>query len=501
MVKPTDVYEVGDYVYAELGANTDPLWIGKIDEMQSVPEPPFMQIKLKMFYRRCCIVNSVLEIVDKYTDAFISGEDFLWEFADNPAYKSNHVKLHRKLLQRQIFVTQEFIVISPELLRGKCYVCMLTPADSPKDILNKPDTFFFTLAYNAHKHLVCEEQGTIMIGDNYQAEIPPFQPRNKAKSSVEEQVWVPNKCTDDVVNNYLSLIKSIDASKKYLSCQYGESFNVNLVHRDQYKFAALELLHECNYNVDKAVKARVTKDAPNFDEYERWTMDEMEIFEHALVRFQKNFKYIQVEFLPWKTSTEINKFYYQWKGTSRYRSWKEKHGSLKKSVKKFELERKPFRYTWLNKKVEGQQLKCLGCNKQLIVGLLCNPASHSHGVIRWGDEGFVCFPCADHWKRYSGFRCFKSKGHVKSEVDEKKFVPISEIYSGQKLYRCLHDGCTKSFKTRQSLETHYETIHEQSFGRIFCVSASVKAQRLKLSPRTLRKLSRNPFLATMHKNP
>ena len=57
---------------------------------------------------------------------------------------------------------------------------------------------------------------------------------------------------------------------------------------------------------------------------ETWSPYEIAVFEAALILHGKHFEKVQIE-IGSKTTKEVIEFYYMWKKTSHYKTWKEKY--------------------------------------------------------------------------------------------------------------------------------------------------------------------------------
>ena len=58
-------------------------------------------------------------------------------------------------------------------------------------------------------------------------------------------------------------------------------------------------------------------------QYELWSIKEIALFESGICKFGKNFSMIK-SLIPTKSVSETVEFFYMWKKTSHYRTWKSK---------------------------------------------------------------------------------------------------------------------------------------------------------------------------------
>lgn len=472
-------YKIGEYIYVELQNFCEPFWICKIEEIQKMQDGD-TQIKVKLFYRRCQVEENLLTVADKYTDCFLRDDVFDWDIADDAAYNSNYVKLHYKLLQRYLFVTKENMIISPDLIRGRCYVFLLSTVESPEDVLTDEDKFFFLLAYDLRKQEVHEDKGSIMYGTQYQAELPLCNKPDYFQSSKETQLWDPSRCPDVTYAKLTSMTRSLHALKSFANCNL--KTRPVQVHQDVHILGAMEMLNNNNYDLNSTASELVTKKSHSSDEFDSWNRDEILIFERALSKYGKQFHYIRQEFLPWKSWVSIIKLYYRWKGSKGYKLWKQNYSSELGDVKEIQVAFKEWTNPSLTETSEAIAVKCPGCSK-----LRKNEKWHS-----WGPQNEpvqVCKGCSTYWKKYSGFP-------DSPELEGKTWVtksPIHQEMPHSELFKCQNETCDRSFKSKSALNRHQAQVHGQScIGALFvCTKDSLK-MRKSLNRQLLRKMARKP---------
>ena len=484
--EPLQTYKIGDYIYVELQNSREPFWICKIEEIQKMEEGD-TQIKVKLFYRRRHVEEHLLTVADKYTESFLHDEVFDWDLADEPEYNSEYVKLHYKLLQRYLFVTKENIIISPDIIRGHCYVFLLTTVDSPMDVLTDDDKFFFLLAYDPRKQEVHEDKGSIMYGTRYQAELPECTRSPYSDLILDTPIWDPSKCSDLTYTKLKSMTRSLHAFKDLTNSNPKTS--LSHVYRDSHLFRALEILKNTKYDLNSAALALVHKQSCMSDAIESWNSDEILIFERALLKYGKQFHYIRQEFLPWKSWGSIITFYYLWKGSEGYKLWKQNYNCDHGDVKEIQVLLKDWIFPNITEKYDDV-IKCPGCCKM----------PRNMNWYSWGPliEPFrICRSCSIYWKRYSGFP-------DSPELESKIWQTTPPSHPGMphsELFMCHHASCIDKFKSKTALNRHKALVHKQQCsGSLFlCTDSSVMLRKC-LSKKTLRHMARQPCLPRISRN-
>ncbi|XP_035218949.1 mesoderm induction early response protein 1-like [Stegodyphus dumicola] len=140
------------------------------------------------------------------------------------------------------------------------------------------------------------ESFRIRVGSQFQADIPAIcsVKYDVCDSSVGELQWDPGALPETEVADYL---KSVKLAGKL--CVDQET--------------ALRLLHQCEYNTEKALEL-----LPQIqDLHVTWSEDECRRFEDGLEMYGKDFYLVQ-KFVHTKTLDDIVKLYYTWKKTERY---------------------------------------------------------------------------------------------------------------------------------------------------------------------------------------
>lgn len=476
---PCKKFKIGDYIFADLHSAREPYWICKIEEIQK--QSTDIQIKVKLFFRRRHITKELLVIADKYTDSFLHNEEFDWDAAENPAYNPDYVKLHYKLLQRNLFVSKEYVIISPDMIKGRCYVFLLTMADSPMDVLTNENKFFFLLAYDVSNQEVHEDKGSIMIGNNYQAELPGCSKNRPHEPDRDALIWAPAKCSDKTYTQLNSISKSVQALKN-LTKPNPKARSLQS-YRDTHLFSAMEILHRGNYDIKSAASTIVKDKAVSYNTLDSWTGDEVLIFERALDKYGKQFNYIRVEFLPWKSWESIISFYYYWKGTSSYKAWKQRYYHDQGDLKELEVVMREWDLPALTGN-ETSVSKCPGCGK---VFKLPDSFWYSWGPV--SEPLMICKGCAVYWKRFAGFP-------DSPELEEKYWESTSPPSVGlphSRLFKCDSEGCGKAFKSKSGLQRHKVLSHSnQSRDHLFLCTEEAMAARKCLGNKAIRRIARRP---------
>ena len=480
----SEKFKIGDYIFADLHSTREPYWICKIEEIQKQSNSD-VQIKVKLFFRRRHVSQDLLVVADKYTDSFLHNEEFDWDLAEEPTYNPSYVKLHYKLLQRNLFVSKENVIITADMIKGKCYVFLLTMVDSPMDVLTNDNKFFFLLAYDISNQEVHEDKGSIMIGNSYQAELPVCKGTSDTDIDKprDQLIWEPDKCSDKTYSQLNSVVRSVQAFKNL--AKTNPKTRPMQVHRDIHLFGAMEILNRENYDLNSAGLSIVQDQSLTCDVIDSWNRDEVMIFERALYKYGKQFHYIRQEFLPWKSWENIISFYYQWKGTRGYKLWKQEYYSDQGDLKEIEIVVKE----WLLPPLTGCETtssKCPGCGKV---------PKLPDCWFSWGPVASpvrICKTCALYWKRFAGF---PDSPALECKVWESSSPSVIEL-PHSKLFKCEADGCSKAFKCKSGLRRHQLLCHDNPCrGQLFLCTEGTLASRKCLGIKTIRHIARRPCQA------
>ncbi len=212
------------------------------------------------------------------------------------------------------------------------------------NITYSKDSFFYHLTYDPYQKSLINDKGEIRVGFRYQTEIPQLlrtpngsileefqldqsayekekvdrvtrskkanQENDKPEVSIflqtDEQIeWNPlNKLTDEDVEKFLVLAKSVGTFARALDCnnafkQPSLPLSAASASRDITLQHALNTLHQNNYDIGKAALSLITSNGPVLckDEIEDWSAAEANLFEDALEKFDKDFNEIRKEYV------------------------------------------------------------------------------------------------------------------------------------------------------------------------------------------------------------
>ncbi|XP_042731063.1 mesoderm induction early response protein 3 isoform X3 [Lagopus muta] len=155
----------------------------------------------------------------------------------------------------------------------------------------------------------------IMVGSQYQAEIPPYLGRHSdnEKAAYENEdhlLWKPDVISESKVKEYL-FETSVRTGNEKLIGRIPEG-----LHTRDNEQALYELL-KSSHNVKEAIE-RYCSNGKASQEMTAWTEEECRSFEHALLIYGKDFHLIQKNKVRTRTVAECVAFYYMWKKSERY---------------------------------------------------------------------------------------------------------------------------------------------------------------------------------------
>ncbi|XP_068011508.1 mesoderm induction early response protein 3 isoform X6 [Melanerpes formicivorus] len=155
----------------------------------------------------------------------------------------------------------------------------------------------------------------IMIGSQYQAEIPPYLGRYSDNEKVYENedhlLWKPDVISESKVKEYL-LETSLRTGNKNIIGRIPEG-----LHTRDNEQALYELL-KSSHNIKEAFESYCSNGKSSQEEMTAWTEEECRSFEHALLIYGKDFHLIQKNKVRTRTVAECVAFYYMWKKSERY---------------------------------------------------------------------------------------------------------------------------------------------------------------------------------------
>ncbi|XP_029798125.1 mesoderm induction early response protein 3 isoform X3 [Suricata suricatta] len=156
----------------------------------------------------------------------------------------------------------------------------------------------------------------IMIGLQYQAEIPPYLGEYNGDEKVYENedqlLWRPGVVLESKVKEYLVETSLRTGNEKVVD--RGISAGTHTRDNEQ---ALYELLR-CNHNIKEAIERYCCNGKASQEGMTAWTEEECRSFEHALMLFGKDFHLIQKNKVRTRTVAECVAFYYMWKKSERY---------------------------------------------------------------------------------------------------------------------------------------------------------------------------------------
>ncbi|XP_018325534.2 mesoderm induction early response protein 1-like isoform X2 [Agrilus planipennis] len=154
-----------------------------------------------------------------------------------------------------------------------------------------------------------EWRKTIMVGSDYQAQIPeglchyddalPYENEDKL-------LWDPNSLSEEVVEDFLRRASSLNKPLIPMGTQV----------RDDEQ--ALYLLQQCGQNVEEALRRIRINVMPSSENMSLWSEEECKNFESGVRCFGKNFHLIQQNKVRTRSVGELVQFYYLWKKSERH---------------------------------------------------------------------------------------------------------------------------------------------------------------------------------------
>nr|XP_055063398.1 mesoderm induction early response protein 3a isoform X2 [Misgurnus anguillicaudatus] len=183
-----------------------------------------------------------------------------------------------------------------------------------------PRTLRSNAVYDGDKESEGEDDGLnpedsrkeIMVGSNYQAEIPPlacYNEQEKVYADEDQLLWHPDVLPESKVKSFL-----LDAA---VGVDGKTEANVDCSLVKDNEQALYELL-KCNYNVQEALERYRKNEKSSKGEMLPWSEEECRNFEHALLLYEKNFHLIQKHKVTTRTVAECVAFYYMWKKSERF---------------------------------------------------------------------------------------------------------------------------------------------------------------------------------------
>lgn len=428
-----NMYRVGDYVFFETSSSA-PYQIRRLEELNKTSSGN-VEAKVMCFFRRRDISASLIALADRHQDGsgHIMGgcDDVAGDCGGSeetqPAVDQDRssgsslaralaTRLHQ-LRQRELFLSRQVETLSATQIRGKCSVTLLNEAETADSYIGTENAFFYSLVYDLQQKTLVADRGDIRVGSRYQAEVPVAAEGSSERQCCHSETltWQPNHSLDDpTIDRYLLVAKSVGTFARALDCssalkQPSLHMSAAAASRDVTLSHAMDVLHQCDYDVGRAVTRLAPSDGPVLcrDEMEEWSASEANLFEEALEKYGKDFSDIRQDYLPWKSHSQLVEYYYMWKTTDRY--------VQQKRVKAAETE------CQLKQVYIPNYSKSSAAAAQLTNGRLSNGAAQSTsgrpcagcgecrssqwfawGAPHMGDR--LCGACWDYWKKYGGVR-------------------------------------------------------------------------------------------------
>lgn len=302
--KSSTCYRIGDCIYFETSPSMPSQTIGKIDEICKI-NGDNIEVKVVVFFRRRDIPSSLMTLADKYQ----------YDETQEQEIEQMSDKDKTLLKQRELFYSRQIETIPASAIRGKCTVQLLNESESFASYLDKEDTYFYTLVYDPQQKVITADRGEIRVGQRFQAEVPPksvYSPQPggdpadpRDLNELETLVYTPDhNLTDDDINKFLTIAKSVGTFARALDCsssikQPSLHLTAASASRDVTLLYAMQLLHQNNYDLGKAVCALVPSTGPVLcrDEIEEWTAGEATLFEEAIEKYGREFNDIRQDFV------------------------------------------------------------------------------------------------------------------------------------------------------------------------------------------------------------
>lgn len=360
---------------------------------------------------------------------------------------------------RELFLSRQVETLPATHIRGKCTVTLLNETEALLTYLNKDDSFFYTFVYDASQKTLLADRGNIRVGALFQAEIQPLLAEGGEDDSPprDELIWSPeNGLAEAQMEQFVLVARSVGTLARALDCssavrQPSVVMSAAAASRDVTLFKALQLLHDQDYNLAKAMCALTPTSGLLLcrDEMEEWSASESNLFEEAMDKYGKDFYDLRKDFLPWKTAKAIVEYYYMWKTTDRH--------VQQKRIKAMEAERKLKQVYIPN---YNKPNPAVLYNKHDSNGRGCEScyATSSNQWYAWGPPHMQCRLCANcwtYWKKYGGL---------------KMPTRLEKVVAGQQpsangidgllpSHRCTVAGCEKEFRLRTQLLRHLQMSH------------------------------------------
>lgn len=391
--------------------------------------------------------------------------------------------LHNFFSHKSALKTPRFFILPVHQIRGHCDVTLLSSVDKfNEDYLETDTTHFYTLVYDQNQRTVVTDRGDIRVGNAYQAEIPEtmtdLQRKNKldnrrpelleklvfdganlkceeeetghengqateakeeenmngeaeenAKAKTEAKMddkTGSKQVTEDDLDRLITIAKSVGLYARALDASAASvqpllQVSACMASRDSTLQWAMDCMHNSGYDLGEAVKKMVTKKGPVLvrDQLEAWSPSEAQLFEDGVDRYGKEFSLIRAECLPWKSYSAIIEFYYMWKASDRYLSYKR--------TKAVEQEKKMRQFQLPNSHKEDKNSSAMLPENSMSCNRACEGCCTLDSDVwyTWGPPNLhcrLCSACWQYWKKYGGLKMSQSQ-RVELMQQQQKKVP------------------------------------------------------------------------------
>lgn len=470
----SNVYRVGDYVYVETMSN-QPYQIRRIEELTKTNNGQ-VEAKVLCFYRRRDVSSAIVSQADKHAESLEEDGELTSFTCEDPDL--SHEIMHQTR-HRELFLSRQMENINANTIRGKCFVVLYNEVESLVDFNDKEDWFYYLLVYDPVQKIVFIDHGEIQIGDNYQTKVEELDDNSEKMEHYrdinrETLVWKPNMLTDNEIDDFLIISKSVGTYARSLditSTVKDSSLhsNAQAASRDTAMLYAMNSLHRSEYNIANAISSGLLSDGSPIlciDQLEDWNPSEIANFETLVQKTNKDFSHIQQEYLPWRTCKNIVEFYYMWKTTDRYLNKKKRLIEEDKKVGQIYIPKNNNNSINLSLSVSSDgksNMNCEGCFST--VSNLWYPWGPLSSTCKLS----VCKNCWVYWKKYGGLKKpppvdFPGgpENHFKCPNCNKRFSRFDRLSSHMVVHRsiqCLVSSCEKTFDSQWQLNRHLLGVH------------------------------------------
>ncbi|XP_076440997.1 mesoderm induction early response protein 1-like [Babylonia areolata] len=160
-----------------------------------------------------------------------------------------------------------------------------------------------------------ESKKVIQVGHDYQATVPEgFNHYGDAPAYENEDrlLWNPSKINPEKLEAYLREVKNQSQANAAGVASIPTGSHIG---DDE---QALYLLHQCDHNVEEALRRRKMQNILPSDPMSLWSEEECQNFEMGLRVHGKNFHQIQQTKVRTRSVGELVQFYYMWKKSERH---------------------------------------------------------------------------------------------------------------------------------------------------------------------------------------